>query len=61
MLIPFDKPENLSTTFDKGKDSDKLTNPKDDSITSDIQENVKIPEVNNSMWSRKAYIQSVQR
>ncbi len=47
MLIPFDKPENLSTTFDKGKDSDKPTNPKDDSITSDIQENVKIPEVLN--------------
>ncbi len=34
MLIPFDKPENLSTTFDKAKDSDKPTNPTDDSITS---------------------------
>ena len=33
MLVPFDKPENLSTTFDKAQDSDKPTNPTDDSIT----------------------------
>ena len=37
MLLPFDKPENLSTTFDKAKDSDKLTNPTDDSITTICQ------------------------
>ena len=33
MSIPFDKPENLSTTFDKALESDKPTNPTDDSIT----------------------------
>ena len=34
MVIPFDKPENLSTTFDKAQDSDKPANQTDDSITS---------------------------
>ncbi len=33
MYVSFDKTGNLSTTFDKPEDSDKPTNPTDDSNT----------------------------
>ena len=35
MYVSFNKAGNLSTTFDKARDSDKPTNSTDDSITKD--------------------------